>query len=124
MPAPRARGDGLYNLPMPVSLFTRCLLLVPGVLAAGLALAQPGAAPRDAAPPASQGTEQKIERIRHEDAGSRIDELRVGGQTQSITVTPKGKAPAYEVAPESNNRNPAASDGQGEGRTRWNILKY
>jgi hypothetical protein len=75
-------------------------------------------------PPAAQGTEQKIERIRHEDAGARIDELRVGGETRSITVTPKGHAPAYEVAPESNNRNPAASDGQGEGRARWNILKY
>ncbi|MBC5766820.1 hypothetical protein [Ramlibacter albus] len=42
---------------------------------------------------------QKIERIRHEDAGSRIDELRVGGETQQITVTTKSRLPAYEVRP-------------------------
>lgn len=42
---------------------------------------------------------QKIERIVVEDAGSRVDELRVGGQTQSITVQPKTGTPlpAYEV---------------------------
>lgn len=91
-------------------------------LAAGLAWAQP-AAP-EAQPPAGKGPEQTIERIRHEDKGARIDELRVGGETKTITVSPKGKAPAYEVAPESNNRNPAGSDGQGEGKARWNILKY
>jgi hypothetical protein len=102
----------------------RCVLLLPGLLVASLALAQPAPASRTAAAPGAQGTEQTIQRIRHEDAGARIDELRVGGETRSITVTPKGNAPAYEVAPESNNRNPAATDGQGEGRARWNILKY
>lgn len=42
---------------------------------------------------------QKIERIRHEDSGSRIDELRVGGETQQITVTTRSRLPAYEVRP-------------------------
>jgi hypothetical protein len=91
-------------------------------LAAGLASAQPGAP--ETQEPARKAPEQTIERIRHEDKGARIDELRVGGETKTITVSPKGNAPAYEVAPESNNRNPAGSDGQGEGKTRWNILKY
>ncbi len=109
---------------MSAALFSRPLLLALGGLLAGLAAAQPAPQARDAAPPAARGTEQTIERIRHEDAGSRIDELRVGGETRSIVVQPKGKAPAYEVAPESNNRNPAASDGQGEGKARWNILQY
>lgn len=42
---------------------------------------------------------QRVERIVVEDAGSRVDELRVGGQTQSITVQPKTGTPlpAYEV---------------------------
>ena len=41
---------------------------------------------------------QRTERIRVEDEGSRVDELRVGGQTQSITVQPKtGDMPEYEV---------------------------
>ncbi len=42
---------------------------------------------------------QRVQRIVVEDAGSRVDELRVGGQTQSITVQPKTGAamPSYEV---------------------------
>ena len=49
---------------------------------------------------------QRIERIVVEDAGSRIDELRVGGETRSITVQPKvgGKLPAYEVRPNNGTR--------------------
>ena len=49
---------------------------------------------------------QRIERIVVEDAGSRIDELHVGGETRSITVQPKvgGKLPAYEVRPNNGTR--------------------
>ena len=70
------------------------------------------------------GPEQKIERIRHEDAGSRIDELRVGGETKHITVSPKGSAPAYEVPPESNNRNPAGTERERSGSGGWKILGF
>jgi hypothetical protein len=94
-------------------------------LAATAALAQPPAAqPRDGAPPPNGAPEQKIERIRHQDAGSRIDELRVGGESRQITVQPKGEAPAYEVAPESNNRNPAATDRERSGKGGWNLFKF
>lgn len=100
-------------------------LLALSCLAATAALAQkPAALPRDVAPPSTGATEQKIERIRHEDAGSRIEELRVGGETKQITVQPKGDAPAYQVAPESNNRNPASTDRERSGTGGWNILKY
>lgn len=96
------------------------LLALLCALAAGAALAQePARKAEDKAAP-----EQKIERIKHEDAGSRIEELRVGGETKNITVDTKGKAPAYEVTPATNNRSPAAADGSGEGKTRWNIFKY
>lgn len=53
---------------------------------------------------------QKVERITHEDAGSRIDELRYGGQTQSIVVQPKANVPAYEIQP--------------GGQRVWNVLKF
>ncbi|MFN4351792.1 MAG: hypothetical protein ACK4F6_13400 [Hylemonella sp.] len=102
-------------------------LLALACLAAAGALAQtPAALPRDVAPPPASATEQKIERIRHEDAGSRIDELRVGGETKSITVQPKGAAPAYEVTPEGNNRNPATTDRNSgsEGKSGWKIFRY
>ncbi|PWW47638.1 hypothetical protein [Melaminivora alkalimesophila] len=92
---------------MRVRSFSAPLLLA---LAAGPALAQsqvpPAAPPPDAALTPSEQREplegrrnQRVQRIVVEDAGSRVDELRVGGQTQVITVQPKTGAalPAYEV---------------------------
>ena len=51
------------------------------------------------------GIEKRTERILIEDAGSRIDELRVGGETRSITVQPKGGMPSYQVQPGSGQRS-------------------
>jgi hypothetical protein len=53
----------------------------------------------------ANGVEQRIERIHLEDAGSRIDELRVGGETQSIDVQPKGGMPPYQIQPASGERS-------------------
>lgn len=100
-------------------------------LAPGLALAQtpaktPPTSQRKPADPAAGKTEQKIEKIRHEDAGSRIDELRVGGETKSITVKPKGDMPAYDMGNQTGNRNPAATDaesGKG-GSPGWKVLGF
>ncbi len=60
---------------------------------------------------AGAGIEKRTERIQIEDAGSRIDELRVGGETRSITVLPKGGAPRYQVQPTSGERS-------------WNVLAF
>ena len=55
---------------------------------------------------------------------ARIDELRVGGETQSIVVSPKGGMPAYEVIPETANRDlvrgerGSGRDGHREGKRR------
>ena len=72
--------------------------------------------------------DQTIQRIRTEDAGTRIDEVRVGGQTQSITVQPKtgDNTPAYEVKlPDSAKGNaPSALNGDTNGSRVWNVLKF
>jgi hypothetical protein len=98
---------------------------------AGVAAAQvPGAVPVPApADPLEGRQNQKIERIRHEDAGSRIDEVRVGGQTQSITVQPKGDGmPAYEVQPGSMIRGRPRDAREGldnpGGQRSWNVLRF
>ncbi len=109
-------------------------------LAAGSVLAQsPSPAPADAAvAPAPQGRQdntaatgkhnQRIEHIHVEDAGSRVDETRVGGQTQSITVQPKvGSMPEYEV--QSNDgaraaRNRDHNSGDTTGTRVWNFIKF
>ena len=107
---------------MPSALASARLIGLLCSLASAAALAQtPAKSPAPTEPPASKAPEQTIERIRHEDAGARIDELRVGGETKNITVQPKGDAPPYQVAPESNNRNPSDA---GRGSSGWNIFKY
>ena len=71
---------------------------------------------------------QRTERIQLEDAGSRVDELRVGGQTQSITVQPKaGNLPGYEVQSPDGTRGRAGSASGAETTTAprvWNVLKF
>jgi hypothetical protein len=96
------------------------------LLIAGTAAAQslPSADPNASAPairPDRQPDtrpERTVERLRIQDAGSRIDELRVGGETQSISVQPAGNAPAYEVRP-ANSAGPDSA-----GARFWNVLKF
>jgi hypothetical protein len=57
-----------------------------------------------ASPSLTSGQESRTERIRLEDEGARIDELRIGGETRTISVTPKGGMPAYDVAPKTGER--------------------
>ncbi len=103
--------------------------------ALALSLVWPGAtfaqtAPAaDAATPAPPGRpDQRIERIQIEDAGSRIDELRVGGETKSIVVSPKDGMPAYDVLPGGANRNLTRGErgnGTTTGGTRvWKLLDF
>ena len=86
----------------------------------------PALAPRDN--PVSSRPEPSIQRIRTEDAGSRIDEVRVGGETQSITVQPKVNVPAYEVLPADGPKGggtPPSAPGTGSaGKRVWNVLKF
>ena len=108
-------------------------------LATGSVLTQtpsPAPAAASAAPVAQESQDnsaapgkhnQRIEHIRVEDGGSRVDETRVGGQTQSITVQPKvGTLPSYEV--QSNDGARAArsrSESNDTTGTRvWNFMKF
>ena len=78
------------------------------------------------APTNATRPDRTIQRIRTEDAGSRIDELRVGGETEKITVQPKTDVPAYEVKPAEGARGnaPAAASGDTNGSRVWNVLKF
>ena len=81
-----------------------CLLLC-GVAQAQTPASPPPAQPASAAAaPAKQAPEQATRHIVVEDASTRIDEVRVGSETKSITVQPKDGMPAYDVAPASGER--------------------
>jgi hypothetical protein len=67
----------------------------------------------------------RIERITHEDGLSRVDELRVGGQTQRIEVQPKTGAPAYQIGTRQGPADQGAAQGSGSaGRSSWRLLKF
>ncbi len=108
----------------------RAILMFPVLLGlACMAAAQTPAAVPAPPVPLEGRQNQKIERIRHEDAGSRIDEVRVGGQTQSITVQPKVEGlPAYDVQPASmirgRPRDPRESMDNLGGQRSWNVLRF
>jgi hypothetical protein len=91
------------------------------------------AAPAGAQSPAAAATDSQptgraeptIQRIHNQDAGSRIEELRVGGETQSITVQPAGNLPAYEIKPIDASRSSGSAAEAGTAGSRfWNILKF
>lgn len=70
---------------------------------------------------------QKIEHIRVEDDANRIEEVRVGGQTQSVTVQPKSGAPAYEMPPDDGARSRPGDSREGfseRKQRRWNVLGF
>ena len=125
----------------PHRLFSRPLSAVCVLLAAVLAGPSLAQTPQNSGQKASQAApdkreqltkkehslNQKAERIQVEDGGSRVDELRVGGQTQQITVQPKtGEVPAYEVQPHNSNpHNRSRSDTSDTNGPRvWNVLKF
>ena len=65
----------------------------------------PSERPSTAAATSPNPVERRIERIQIEDGGARIDELRVGGETKTITVQPKGGMPGYDVQPVTGARS-------------------
>lgn len=105
-----------------VARFLPLLLAV----AATTALAQ-AQAPLVREPDGPGRQNQKVERIRHEDSGNVIEEVRVGGQVQSVTVQPKGNMPAYEMQPSDLARTRPSDRREGSvgGSQRvWNFLNF
>ena len=129
----RLAGGWFYNRAMSHAHRFTPFFLAACLCATALAIAQtPAPDTRTSAstvtPSSERSTDRRIEHIHIEDAGSRIDELRVGGETQSITVAPKGGMPAYDVVPSTANRSPATVDRGGSsasGGTRvWKVLGF
>jgi hypothetical protein len=81
-------------------------------------------------PEPAQSPSPKVERIVHEDAGSRVQELKVGGQTKQIEVQTKADLPAYQINPTDAAQGPANPDGQRTGnagtagRATWRLFNF
>jgi len=75
-----------------------------------------------------QGGEPKVQVTVVEDDATRIEELKVRGQTQRITVQPKqGGMKGYEIIPADPGRDSTDSvDSQrgGAGKSVWRVLSF
>jgi hypothetical protein len=108
------------NIRRPLAALALALCAPLIALAQAAAPAAPAEVPREAASP-----RDRIERITHEDGLTRIDEVRVGGQTQSIDVQPKNGAPAYQIQPEAGGSTDSGGKRTGNaGRSSWRVLNF
>ncbi len=98
--------------------------LLTGALALAQTVPATGPAPsRDA--PTHDRHNQRVQHIQLEDAGSRVDEVRVGGETRSITVQPKVAMPAYDVRPADASAAASPEAGPGSSGPRvWKLLRF
>ena len=79
-------------------------------------------------PQKSRFPEPAVQHTVIEDRGTRIDELRVRGQLQKVTVSPKGGAPEYEVLTQTDGTRVFVSEtGQSpgsSGKRVWKVLRF
>ena len=72
--------------------------------------------------------EPNVKHLVHEDEGSKIDELRVRGQTQYVVVTPKvGITKSYEILVNRSGHEPVEGTGganSAAGKRVWNLLDF
>ena len=122
--------------------------VVVAVAACAIGMAAPAANAADAAvapasaaaasPPSTSGTtieeievgragEPNVKRTVIDDSRARIEELRVRGQLQKVTVAPKGGAPGYEIllgdGAHPIGDDPGTSRGS-LGKRVWNVFKF
>jgi hypothetical protein len=75
----------------------------------------------------AQRNEPRAQRTVVEDSRARIEEIRVRGQLQKVTVSPKGRAPQYEILVGDGGRDlidgPSPARGA-VGKRVWNVLSF
>ena len=108
----------------------RAVLAGLALLGASALHAEPAAAVADAAPAGAgsgRGSEPNVRHSVIEDDANRIDELRVRGETQRISVQPKHGGAPYEIVPASGGRDlaigPTTPRGA-VGQRVWRVLRF
>jgi len=112
-----------------------------GMAAPAANAADAAAAPASAAaasPPSTSATtieeievgragEPNVKRTVIDDGRARIEELRVRGQLQKVTVAPKGNVPGYEILLGDGTHTMADDPGTSRGsagKRVWNVFKF
>ena len=77
------------------------------------------------APPPPARPDPAIKRTVIEDDQVKIEELRVRGQLQRITISPKASGVrAYEIAPPDSGRDPSQQSKGISGRSLWQMWSF
>jgi outer membrane murein-binding lipoprotein Lpp len=72
----------------------------------------------------TKSAEPRVQQLVAEDDQVRIDELRVRGQTQRITIQPKGEgARPYEIRTAPAGSDPSKGR-EGVGQSLWPVLRF
>lgn len=69
-------------------------------------------------------TEPVTDRLSIEDDQIRIDEVRVRGQTQRVTVQPKQGSRAYDIVPLAGGQDPSQQRATTAGQRVWPVLSF
>jgi hypothetical protein len=100
----------------------------PPAAAAASSVRLPREAPSEASAAADKAAnEPVVKRTVIDDKHTHIEELRVRGQLQKVTVAPKDGAPGYEVLTDSGSRDlsTGATNSRGAtGQRVWNLLHF
>ena len=95
--------------------------------AAAPASVPPASAPAPMEVDPQRGGEPAVQRTVIDDRTARIEELRVRGQLQKVTVAPKGQVPGYEIllgdGAHMIGDDPGTSRGSA-GKRVWNVLRF
>lgn len=103
----------------------RCLVFTAAACLSAAHAAEP-AVDSGAALDTARYPEPKVQHIVIADGATRIDELRVRGQTQRLAVQPKGMK-GYEIIPAGPGRDlsdSASSQRGASGKRVWQILDF
>ena len=107
-----------------------CLAVLSSSIAGG-ARAEPVPAPAPIPAPVENfatAGEPQVDHLVHEDEGSRIEELRVRGETKRIAVKTKGRVKgSYEILPDNAAKGvPQAPNGSRgvAGQRVWQVLAF
>ncbi|MCH7343961.1 hypothetical protein LZ017_11280 [Pelomonas sp. CA6] len=106
------------NMPQTAALRAAALLLLAAAPAWASAQSQT----------AKEVPEPKVQHLIQEDDQVRVEELRVRGQTQQVTVTPKNsRLPAYEIQAGEGGRDVPLRSGEGRGTAGqrvWRLFNF
>ena len=109
-------------------VWPRWLFVALACLSGPLAAAPVGDAPLAAAADEDRVTNEPfVKRTVIDDRGTHIEELRVRGQLQKVTVSPKSGAPGYEIITGDGSRDlsPGVNTSRGAaGQRVWNVLHF